>query len=318
MTFPFPLFAKFSSLKIAFYCGILILLLFAIKWWHSPRRPTGIYEGFTQNTPFILKHNDDIYDDFYVEIYDALTGTEKRAIYDAEQIIATTKMDTATADVLEVGCGTGVFLSKLSEKGCGCTKGIDKSPSMIAHKSPLLRKTNAVVAVADAVDDHAIFERAKFTHIVCLYMTIYEIRDKTSFFRNAAYALQPDGFMVLHLVKGDSATAMDNFNGTINLGKPRALDESEIVNSGIHKLETDFGGFSYKRDWSDIYLLKETFTDVKTQSVRQNEMEWFFEPIDAIVEQCKRCGFRLYAVVPEDISVGGFLYFFQKNGALRK
>jgi hypothetical protein len=186
---------------------------------------------------------------------------------------------------------------------------------MIAHKSPLLRNGN--ILVADAVDDTTIFERAKFTHIVCLYMTIYEISDKMRFFRNAFYGLQPDGFLVLHLVKGD-LVGSDNFNGLINLGKPKALDETDIINSGIHKLETNFGGFLYKRDWSDIYSLKETFTDMKTQNVRQHELEWFFEPIDVVVEQCKRCGFRLHRVVPADISVGGGLYFFQKPGALGK
>jgi SAM-dependent methyltransferase len=323
MTFPFPLFAKFSALKIAFYCGIIFLLLIIIKWWIGGvwNKPTGIYEGFTQDTAFILKQNGDIYDDFYVEIYDELTGAEKRANYDVEKIMEITKMNTETADILEIGCGTGVLLSKFKEKGCGCAMGIDKSPSMIAHKSPLLRNGDDMVAimVADAMDDHTIFERAKFTHIVCLYMTIYEIADKMRFFRNAAYGLQPDGFLILHLVKGDSSVnPSDNFNGLINLGKPKALDETDIVNSGINKLETNFGGFLYKRDWSDIYSLKETFTDVQTQNVRQNEMEWFFEPVDVIVEQCKRCGFRLYDVVPEDISVGGFLYFFQKYGALRK
>ena len=138
------------------------------------------------------------------------------------------------------------------------------------------------------------------------------------FFRNAFYGLQPDGFLVLHLVKGDVGDT-GSFNGLIDLGKPKALDEADIVASGVKKLMTDFGGFLYERDWSDPYLLKETFTDHETHSVRQNELSWVYEPVDTIIEQCKRCGFRMVAEVPEDLAVGGFLYFFQKPGnRLRK
>jgi SAM-dependent methyltransferase len=323
MTFPFPLFTEISPLKLALYFAIIFLVIIIVRLWknmsHDIAKST---EGFTQDIPFVLKENGDIYDEFYVEIYDKLTDSKKRAQYDITVIRDTTKMDLEKANILDIGCGDGELVRQFSRIGASFVKGVDKSPAMVMRSQtspPLLR--NAKIVCADVTEDGTtLFERGSLTHVLCLYMTIYEFSDKMRLFRNIFYGLEPGGYFVIHLVKGcgGGGGGGETFNGLINLGKPKALQESDIIASGIHKLITDFGGgFLYERDWSDPYLLKEKFTDHQTHSVRQNELNWFYEPIDAIVEKCKKCGFRMVSsIVPEDLTVGGFLYFFQKPGLL--
>jgi SAM-dependent methyltransferase len=230
--------------------------------------------------------------------------------------VETTHLDVETANILDVGCGTGHVVNMFAQKGA-IVKGVDKSPAMIQHQPLLQCFTNG------EAEDPTLYERGAFTHILCLYMTIYEMKNKTTFFRNAFYGLQPNGYLVVHLHNNDNNDNNDNnagngYNGFIHLGKPKALDEKTITDSGIKRQEVDFGGFTYKRDWSDSYMLKETFTDRDTHSIRQNELHWYYEPISTIVEQCKSCGFRVYSHIPASPSVGGWLYFFVRPGGMRK
>ena len=44
------------------------------------------------------------------------------------------------------------------------------------------------------------FPADTFTHITCLYFTIYYIKDKRLFFENCFKWLKPHGVLVIHLV----------------------------------------------------------------------------------------------------------------------
>ena len=337
MTFPFPLFAKFSPLKVALYIAIILIVVIAVRYFGDKnnwlQKRYGIYEGFSQDKPFVLKQDNDIYDDFYIEIYDALTNAGKRTSYDVDNIIKITNVNNDTAYILDVGCGTGCIVDEFTKKGI-TIKGIDKSQSMINYannKHPLLQNgtsstpsstPSSVIYQCMEAEDATVYERATFSHILSLYMTIYELKDKAQFFRNAFYGLQPGGYLVVHVVKmgdgggdgGDGGT----YHGFINLGKPKALDESAIVKSGIKQMQTDFGGFVYKRDWSSDTMLRERFIDHDSQSIRENELTLYYEPLKVVVEQVIRAGFVVYDNVPAYSDVGGELYFFKKPGAIRK
>jgi SAM-dependent methyltransferase len=326
MTFPFPLFSKISTLKILLYIAILLIVVISIKYFINKNKiPIGTYEGFTQDKQFVLKEDNDIYDDFYIEIYDLLNDTMTRTEYDINKIIDTTQLNPETAYVLDVGCGTGCLVNEFTKKGIN-VKGIDKSLNMINYansKYPTLLRNETqmkpIIYQYMEAEDPIIYERCSFSHILCLYMTLYEMKDKMIFLRNAYYGLKPDGYLILHLVKGDVDIPDEtSFNGFINLGKPKSLDEEDILKSGIKKLKTNFGGFIYNRDWTDNYKFKESFVDNNTNHIRQNELNWYYEPIDIIMEQSKRCGFSIYKILPENKNIGGFLYFLKKPAILAR
>lgn len=316
MAFPFPLFTNFTPLKVAFYIAILLTILFLIKYnkfyfWSNNKKLK--YEGFSQTRPFLLKEDNEIYDDFYIEIYDELHNTIKRTKYDINKIIEITNLNKETANILDIGCGTGCLVNEFTKKGI-LIKGIDKSKNMINYsnnKYKTIKDPSPPQFEYMDAENPIIFERVTFTHVLCLYMTIYEIKDKTIFFNNAFYGLQPGGYLILHLIDNDNDNSK-KYNGFIDLGKPKAIDENTIINSGITKLETNFGGFVFKKDWTDIYNIKETFVDNKTNNIRQNEMNLYYEPINVIIEKCKRCGFVIYDKILEDNF--GILYFFTKLG----
>ena len=317
MTFPFPLFAKLSPLKVALYIAIIFIVVISVKYFGVgiwTIKPPGTYEGFSQDKPFVLKQDNDIYDDFYTEIYDALTNAGKRTTYDADKIIEITNANNDTAYILDVGCGTGCLVAEFKKKGISI-KGVDKSQSMINYATnqyPLLQNGTLVTYQCIEAEDATVYERATFSHVLCLYMTIYELKDKARFFRNAFYGLQPGGYLVLHLVKGG------DYTGFIDLGKPKALDDTAIIKSGIKRMQTDFGGFVYKRDWTSDTMLRELFTDHESHAVRENELTWYYEPLKVVVEQVKRAGFVVYDNVPAYSDIGGELYFFKKPGAIGK
>ena len=48
------------------------------------------YEGFTQSRPFTLKMDEEIYDDFYVEIYDEIHNRDELSKKDYERVLETT------------------------------------------------------------------------------------------------------------------------------------------------------------------------------------------------------------------------------------
>lgn len=311
MTFPFPLFSKFSSLKITFYIALLLIFVILINNYFFLKKNNGLYEGFTQDKKFLLKQDNDIYDNFYIDIYDKLNDTEERTNYDVNKIITLTNIDKNTTYILDVGCGTGVLVNQFLKKGI-LIKGIDKSQNMIDYannKNPVFKNNNESSYQCMDIEDSNIFKQSTFSHILCLYMTIYEIQNKLKFFYNSYYSLKSDGFLIIHLIK-----TKNDYNGFINLGKPKALNENDIYNSDIKKLQTNFGSFTYNKDWSDIYNLKESFTDNKTNFIRQNNLTWYYEPIDIILQQIKSCGFSIYDIVPEYKNIGGYLYFFKKPG----
>jgi len=163
----------------------------------------------------------DSYDDFYAKIYDKLHLPEDRAKTELSQILKITGADDNSV-FLDVGSGTGETLRELAESGAKCV-GVEKSPYMVAMSKA---KTDAPVKQTDVLEPMA-FERAQFTHILCLYHTIYEIENKGLFFSNCRYWLRGGGYLVLHLVN------KDRFNTIVPVGTPMLLDNPQNMRTNV-------------------------------------------------------------------------------------
>lgn len=245
------------------------------------------HEGFRQSDRYILKENQMKYDEFYSQIYDDLMLSQTKSEYEVSKIIEMTEPNPHYSSFLDVGSGTGTMVNYLKQKGFNAY-GIDKSKAMIAKSQD--KFPDASMKCGDVLEPIT-FDRGTFTHIICTGFTIYEIEDKSRFFQNCYFWLQSNGYLILHLVDKDT------FDPIIPAGKPRILDSPQkYSNQRITDTLIDFMDFTYKSSYdfskSDERVIhKETFTDTKTQNIRENEMTLFMKNTEDILSTAIKYGF---------------------------
>ena len=278
-----------------FYALFALFLLGIAYYFFRTMGKTRTVDGFTQMQKFILKQNDDVYDKFYAHIYDDIHLPEERCEKEVNLILDATDADGTeqTSVFLDVGSGTGETLKVLQDKGFRCF-GIDKSHAMIEKATEKCGK-QAKIRGADVLDAMN-YDKYTFSHILCLYHTIYEIENKSKFFQNCRYWLKNGGVLVIHLVD------KKRFNTVAPAGNPAFIDNPQKhVKERIVKSKIDFLDFVYdsKYDIKDgpVSTIMEKFTDAATKKVRQNERRLFMESEDDILKMATNEGFALYGKI---------------------
>lgn len=284
---------------------ILSILLLLFMYFRNNRR----FEGFSQKERYAMNRGPDAYDDFYAGIYDLLYKSDERAKFEAEQIIAATQPDTEFSRFLDIGCGTGCLVETVRNMGYKVV-GVDKSAAMI--RAGQEKRPSCELVKGDAQDAMS-FERGSFTHILCMNGTVYEFRDKVTFFRNCAHWLRAGGYLVLHLVdpaKFDPIVPIGNtfgnpYGNTSGLGNPSGKNRvfnspQEFSNTRITGSIVDFIDFKYKSAYdfdqlntTGTVVQVETFTDSESNHVRQNEHTRYMAKERDILAEAQFCGFVL-------------------------
>ena len=272
-------------------------------------------EGFHQTKPYVYKKDDDIYDEFYADIYDELMNTSARSEWELVQMIRITSPDTNNSVFLDIGSGTGYTVNELTQNGYRAY-GVDNSQKMIEYaeqKYPNIQLVNANVKNSMA------FERASFTHILCTKMTIYQIKDKHSFFSNCFQWMIPNGYLILHLVD----------RKYFNIIKPNANRDVKFVPLIPNKPErctkvvSHYDDFKYKACYSfpenleemNVVSFTETFTDKETNYVRNQEHTMYMEDMKEIINIAKQVGFIFHAKVDMEHVIGDenqYLYILER------
>ena len=176
----------------------IALLLITIVFFKSIEIPKFGVEGFQSQEKFLFKSGDEVYDDFYANIYDYLVFNNIKNAYEIGEIINKTSADE-TSVILDVGCGTGHHVALLEAQGIKAT-GVDSSTAMVKKAKENYPQFNFVEG---NVMDSSLFMQDSYTHILCLYFSIYYFKDKMSFFNNTMKWLMPGGFLVVHVVERD-------------------------------------------------------------------------------------------------------------------
>lgn len=265
-------------------------------------------EGFSQSDRYILKEDTDIYDEFYTQVYDDLMLTKNRAEYEVMKIIEMTEPSKHYSVFLDVGSGTGHTVNYLIKMGYQ-SYGIDKSKAMVGFSQT---KFPEIPIKCGDVKDPISYDRATFTHILCTGMTIYEFEKKWMFFQNCYFWLQQNGYLIIHLVD------REKFNTIIPAGKPEVLSNPQKYSE--HRITdtlVDFIDFKYKSSYdlsksgTDV-VHKETFTDIKTENIRENEKTLFMDSIDDILLLATKYGFLIKGKVEMKDTEGEYLYIFER------
>jgi SAM-dependent methyltransferase len=263
----------------------IVLLLTVIVLFKPFKGRSGI-EGFEQDDKFLLKIGNDIYDGFYSDVYDYLVYNNIKDSYEVGEIINKT-YPTHESIILDVGSGTGHHVAELASKNFDVV-GMDISPAMINKAKEFYPDYNFVVG--DALKSSNFYPNS-FTHILCLYFTIYYIKDKMQFFRNCMDWLKPGGYLVLHLVERDMFDPILPPGNPLIMVSPQKYADKRITNTSI-----TFTDFKYDANFeldenSDIATFSEKFKFKDSGKVRKNEHKMYMPSHEAILQMAQEIGF---------------------------
>ena len=284
--------------RFLYHKMLLIIIIIAIVYYlyRIAEPPKKTPEGFSQNAPFVLKSDLEIYDDFYTEVYDGITERDKYCQKELYEILKMTELDTKNSTILDIGSGTGCVVNHLTNAGYN-VYGIDKSESMIEFSKTKFPEANFIRS--DIIDTMT-FEKNLFTHILCTNFTICEISDKRKFFSNCYYWLKPNGYMVLHLVDREKFSAK-KFEDTLMDLTALYRKFNPLYKSKEKRTETsvEFIDFEYSANYeiksnNPNVIFKETFVDKQTNNIRQNENTLMMENIDDILKIASNSGFIIH------------------------
>jgi len=250
-------------------------------------------EGFQQNKKFVLKEGQDIYDDFYADVYDELVYDVDKNKFEIGEIIRATNMSPGNSIVLDIGSGSGHHMNELTKKNIKC-QGIDKSRSMVSRTNKLYPSVS--IKESDALDAIQ-FQPRTFTHIQCLYFTIYYIENKKRLFENCFNWLKPGGYLALHLVNRDMFDPIINVSNPLHMVSPQKYAKKRITNSLVKFKDLQYkADFKYTKGDNKAFF-EETFKDDITGNVRKNNHIFYMETQKQILEMAKQKGFILHGKI---------------------
>ncbi len=277
------LYNKLSNIgKILVFVTLLLLL---VVIFNSIKNPNILKEGYQQNDTFIFKEGTNVYDNFYSNIYDLLVFNNLKDDYEIGQIINRTNA-TTQSKILDIGCGTGHHVAKLNDSKMNIV-GLDISPSMINKAKENYPGLNFMVG--DALNSHE-FTPNSFTHILCLYFTIYYMKNKQLFFNNCYDWLMPGGNLVVHLVE------REKFDPILPPGNPLYIvSPQKYAKERITKTKVNFNDFVYTSNFEleggkDLAIFDEKFK-FNNGKTRKHEHKLHMESITDILNLAQNAGF---------------------------
>ena len=270
-------------------------------------------EGFiNEKQEIAIYTGNDIFDDFYSKIYDKLLFDDTKLNFEIDHIFQNQNQNQnkmKNYNVLDIGCGTGHHINKLTNLNIKCI-GIDNSKAMIAKSQNKFPKSN--FKLANAMSSLECPEHT-FSHILCLHFTIYYFKDKRHFLENCFHWLKPNGVLILHLVN------IKKFNIVLPNAKP-FMKSHKKTNQNIimfDKLnyrskfisDTNVNFNTLRLDEPNV-IFKEIFKFTDTNKVRINEHKLFMSSQNAIINSALEVGFMLKTYIEINIDTYNYNYLY--------
>jgi SAM-dependent methyltransferase len=265
---------------------LIFLLVISITKKIIPTPPKR--EGFTQSEDFVELIGGGLYDDFYVDIYDHLVFSNVKNNYEVGEILDKTQ-PTTESRILDIGSGTGHHVGHLTEKGFKAT-GVDQSKAMVDQAKANYPKSE--FKQGDATNGK-LFPPGQFTHVLCMYFTLYYIEDKPAFFRNCYQWLKPGGYFIVHIVD------RDNFDPILPPGNPLLIvSPQKYAKERITETQVAFHDFDYTSKFdldpqTNRAYFREKFKSKTGDKIRKQEHVFYMEPEDTITAMIQNAGFIL-------------------------
>lgn len=272
---------------------ILIFCLFVTFITNNIYKKEG-FENTTKN--IIIKKGDDVFDNYYVNLYDDLLNNIKKNDNDIH-IIKNNTNYSSNSKILDIGCGTGHHVNLFNKQQHKYVIGIDNSQAMI--KKAKENFPNSIFKLSNSLKSLE-FQSDTFTHITCLNLTIYYIQNKELLLNNCYNWLQPKGVLILNLVDSNQFNAITSLAYDANQ-KPL----SKSCNTRLTKCNIKFTTLDYKSEFKldktinantinfnePNAILKESFTAKNSNSTRINEHQLYMSTQESILSMAKYLGF---------------------------
>ena len=295
--------------KLLFFLAFFLMIVIFFKSVKT-RNNNNNKEGFEQNEKFLYKTGENIYDEFYSEIYDYLVFSNVKDNFEVGAIMNQTD-PTETSKILDVGCGTGHHVGKLSHYKFDVI-GLDISSAMISQAKKLY--PNNKFEQGDALNSSE-FSFNTFTHILCMYFTIYYFKDKNKFLQNCYDWLMPGGHLILHIVDRENFDPILPPGNPLLLVSPQKYSEKRITTTRVKFNNFDYNAnFNFKPE-EDLAIFSEKFK-FKDGKVRKNEHKLYMESENAIVNMAQNIGFILDGKIDliKCAYAHQYMYMFSKPG----
>jgi ubiquinone/menaquinone biosynthesis C-methylase UbiE len=214
---------------------------------------------------------------------------------------------TSESIVLDIGSGTGHHVNAIQGRGVPNVTGIDISSSMVQKAKEMYPNSKFLQGDVTQTD---LFPSNSFTHILCLYFTIYYIQNKEQFFRNVYNYLMPGGYFVLHLVNREK---FDFFLPSVFSSQKRTRPVSSEGVTDIKFNGFDYSGKFHRENKSDKASFHEKFK-FHDGKVRTQEHSLYMEPEQDILSMVQDAGFISHGIIDlSPVEYGHqYLYIFVK------
>ena len=278
---------------------IILIIIFLIVFIGFKKR-----EGFEETDTFLFKSGTEIYDKFYAEIYDYLVYNNVKNEYEIGEIVNATH-PTSESIILDIGCGLGHHVAELNHQGYKSV-GVDNSLEMI-------KKAKENYPDYDFIEGDVMnamkFQSNSYTHILCLYFTLYYFKDKLQFFKNCFKWLMPGGCLVVHIVDRDFFDPIIPPANPLLMLTPQRYAKERITDSNV-----TFDDFKYNAKFelnkeNNTAKFVEKFKNKNNGKVfRKNEHLFYMEPEGEILSLAKDAGFIIQGKI--DLVKAGYEYCY--------
>ena len=207
---------------------LLFLVIILIKCIVNRSKP--LIETFDLNKRYTIKEGLDVFDNFYANLYDDITFNNSKNNFEIKEIMELTDLNSSSK-VLDIGSGTGHHVALLAEKNIPVI-GLDTSQAMIDYSKKTYPNLN--FNLGNSLNS-GLYPANSFTHIQCLYYTLYYIKDKEKFFNNCMKWVMPGGYLIIHLVDKNKfnpimPNGMIDFKKTLNNSNKYTKTIMEVKN----------------------------------------------------------------------------------------
>jgi SAM-dependent methyltransferase len=233
-------------------------------------------------------NNNSLYDKFYVKIYDQIVNGDVRMRSEVLFTLGWIKKirpDTASLQVLDIGCGTGGHVNEFVKEGCGKAQGIDKSSAMIERAKKLYPDNDYMVG---NVETPTTFSAGQFNLVTLYYFTIYYMPHKAQILKNIFTWMQPGSGLVVHLVN------RDKFDPILESASPfLAFSVQKYSKERMTKSTVAFDKFDYTAEFTNQEhnaQFEETFK-FKDGRTRKNVHSLHMLSMEKMVSEIEAAGF---------------------------